>query len=137
MSFTVQPAEYYHTTVTDRPGEAYKLLSTLAERGVNQQAFSAIPVGPNSTQLSIFPQDPAKFNIEARNAGMTIDGPHYAFLIQGDDELGALIEIHEKFYKANINVYASSGIADGRGSFGYVIYIKHDDFERARATLGL
>lgn len=36
-----------------------------------------------------------------------------------------------------INVYASNNIADGRPSFGYVIYIKHDDFERARAALGL
>ncbi|MFP3983698.1 MAG: hypothetical protein ACLFV2_08435 [Desulfurivibrionaceae bacterium] len=137
MAFSIKEAEYYYTTVKDRPGEAYKLLSLLAERGVNQLAFAAIPVGPDSTQLTIFPDDPPKFTLEARNAGMTIDGPHYAFLVQGNDELGALAEIHEKLYKANINIYASNGIGDARGCHGYIIYVKHDDFERAKIALGL
>lgn len=137
MAFKIKETEYYHTTVKDRPGESYKILTMLAERGINQRAFSAIPVGPNSTQLTIFPEDPAKLTLEAHNSGMSIDGPHYALLVQGDDELGALVEIHEKLYKANINIYASNGIAEGTGSYAYIIYVKHDDFERAKIALGL
>jgi len=38
-------------------------------------------------------------------------------------------------YEANVNVYASSGVADGRGSYRYVIYVKPDDYERAVAAL--
>jgi hypothetical protein len=73
----------------------------------------------------------------ARKAGLVLDGPHPAFLVQGDDELGALAGIHERISDANINVYASSGVADGRGSFGYVIYVRPDDYERAAAALGI
>jgi len=137
MPFSIQRVEYYYTTVKDVPGEAYKLLNLLGSIGVNQLAFSAIPVGPNSTQLAVFPENPAKLANEAKLSGMVLDGPHHALLIQGDDELGALAGIHEKLYEANINVYASSGVTDGRGSYGYLIYVKEDDFDRAAETLGL
>lgn len=137
MPFTIQRVEYFYTTVKDQPGEAYKLLNMLAGMGVNQLAFSAIPVGPNTTQLAVFPENPDKLANEAKLAGMVLDGPHHALLIQGDDELGALAGIHQKLYEANINVFASSGVTDGRGSYGYLIYVKEDDFERAAGTLKL
>lgn len=137
MPFTIQRVEYYYTTVKDQPGEAYKLLNLLAGVGISQHAFSAVPIGPNSTQLAVFPEDPAKFNHEASATGMTVDGPHHALLIHGDDELGALAEIHQKLYEADINVFSSSGVTDGKGSFGYLIYVREEDFERAAETLGI
>ena len=137
MPFTIQRVEYFYTTVQDKPGEAYKLLNLLEGMGINQLAFSAIPIGPNSTQLAVFPEDTDKLRNEAKLAGMHLDGPYYAILIQGDDELGALAGIHQKLYEANINVYASSGVTDGRGSYGYLIYVREEDFERAANPLGL
>lgn len=137
MAFTIQRIQYFYTTVKDRPGEAYKLLNLLSGMGVNQLAFSAIPIGPNSTQLAVFPEDPDKLTSEANLSGMVLEGPHHALLIQGDDELGSLAAIHQKLYEADINVYASSGVTDGRGSYGYIIYVKEEDFERAATTMGI
>ena len=137
MPFTIQRVQYFYTTVKDQPGEAYKLLNMLTGMGVQQLAFSAIPVGPNSTQLAVFPEDPDKLYNEAKLAGMIMDGPHHALLVQGDNELGSLAEIHQKLYEADINVYASSGVTDGRESYGYLIYVKEEDFDKAAATLGL
>jgi hypothetical protein len=73
----------------------------------------------------------------ARKASLVIDGPHPALLVQGDDELGALARIHAKIFEANVNVYASSGVADGRGSFGYVVYVRPEEYERAAKALGV
>jgi hypothetical protein len=42
-----------------------------------------------------------------------------------------------KLYEANVNVYASSGVANSMGSYGYVIYVRPDDYERAAAALEL
>jgi len=137
MACTIKRVEYYYTTVKDQPGEAYNILKVLADEGVNQLAFSAIPFGPNSTQLAMFPEDPAKLKHEAQLAGMTLDGPHHALLVQGDDELGALAEIHQQLFKANVNVYASNGVTDGTCCYGYLIYVKEDDYERAAETLGV
>ena len=90
MEFKISRVEYFHTTVADQPGEAYRILSALESLGVDLLAFTAVPVGPDTTQLTLFPEDPAKMKSEARKAGMALDGPHRAILVQGDDELGAL-----------------------------------------------
>ena len=45
--------------------------------------------------------------------------------------------LHMLLYAAKINVYASSGVADGKGSFGYLIYVRPEDFEAAATALGL
>jgi hypothetical protein len=137
MAHSIRRVEYFYTSVRDRPGEAYKLLAQLAEMGLNLLAFTAVPVGPLHTQLTLFPEDGGKMLATAQRAGFTIDGPHTAFLVQGDDELGALAEIHQKLFQAGVNVYASSGVTDGRGSFGYVVYLRPEDMPTAEEALGL
>jgi hypothetical protein len=135
MAFRVRRVEYFYATVRDQAGEAFKVLSALAGRGVNLVAFTAVPVGPTSSQLAIFPDDPALLRTEATHARLALDGGHFALLVQGDDELGILARIHKRLYDADINVYASSGIADGKGSFAYLIYVRAEDFELAARTL--
>jgi hypothetical protein len=135
MALRISRVDYYYTSVEDRPGEAHKLLSALAELGVNLLAFTAVPIGPARTQLTLFPQDPLQLRDAAGKAGLSLDGPHPALLVQGDDELGALAGIHAKLYEADVNVYAASGVADGRGGFGYLIYVRPDDYDRAAAAL--
>lgn len=137
MSLVIRRIQYFYTTVKDQPGEAYKLLSSLADLGINQLAFSAIPNGPNSTQLTVFPEDPEMLTKEARQAHISLDGPHHALLVQGEDEPGALARVHHKLYQANINVNAASGIVDGRGNYGCLIYVSDEDYERAARTLGV
>lgn len=135
MAFTISRADYYYTAVEDVPGEGYKLLSRLADLGINLLAFTAVPSGPNRTQLTLFPAEARKLQSEARKAGMALDGPHRALLVQGDDELGALAAVHEKLFEAGVNVYASTGVADGRGSYGYVVYVRAEEFEKAAKAL--
>lgn len=137
MSFSIRRVDYLYATVKDQPGEAYKLLSQLAALGVNLLAFSAIPIGPMRTQLTLFPEHTPQLMEAARKAGFGLDGPHRALLVQGDDELGALADVHEKLYEANINIYASSGVSDGRGSYGYIIHVRPEEYEAAARALGL
>ena len=137
MSTEVRRVDYFHTTVRDQPGEAYRLLDDLAGLQVNLLAFTAVPVGPSQTQLTLFPEDSAKLANEAEKSGLTLDGPHPALLVQGDDELGALSRIHEQLYEANVNVYAANGVTDGRGHFGYLIWVRPEHYELAAGTLGV
>jgi hypothetical protein len=137
MSYKIRRVEYFHATLVDQPGEAYKTFSALAGLGVNLLAFTAVPVGPNRTQLTLFPEDPGKMRSEAGRAGMALDGPHTAVLVQGDDELGALVDVHERIYRANVNVYASTAIADGFGKYGHLIFVRPDDYERVARALAI
>jgi hypothetical protein len=135
MSFNISRVNYFYTTVEDRPGEAYKLLSQLAELRVGLLAFTAVPVGVMRTQLTLFPEDTPGLQEAARKAGLDLDGPYAALLVQGDDELGAFAGVHAKLYQANVHVYASSGVSDGKGAYGYVIYVRPEDCERAAKAL--
>lgn len=135
MAYRIRRVEYFHATVFDQPGEAFKVLSTLAGLGVNLLAFTAVPIGPDETQLTLFPEDPARMRSEAQKAAMKLDGPHRALLVQGDDELGALAMVHERIYRASVNVYASNAIADGFGKYGHLIYVRPEDYERAAKAL--
>ena len=133
----IRRVEYFHATVKDRPGEAYSLLSQLAASGVNLLAFSAIPAGLEHTQLMLFPESVEQLLRVAATTGLVLTGPQHALLIQGDDRLGALAEIHSKLTDARVNVYSSNGVADGRGGYGYVVYVRTEDFERAARALDL
>jgi hypothetical protein len=137
MSFSVRPIQYFYVNTRDEVGAAYRVLSAFAERGVNLLAFTAVPSGEDRAQFALFPEDPARFTAEARGAQIAFEGPHNALLVQGDDELGRLADIHERLFKARVDVYASSGVSDGRGSFGYVIYVREDQFEQAVGALEL
>jgi hypothetical protein len=137
MAHTIRRIAYFYTTVKDEPGEAYQLLSRLAGVGINLLGFTAVPFGPQHTQLTLIPDETSSISDLARKTGMLLDGPHPAFLVQGDDELGALAAIHAKLYEAGVNVYASSGVADGRGGYGYVLYVRPEQYERATAALEL
>ena len=137
MAFKMRRASYYYATVKDMPGESYRILAELSEIGVNLLAFNAIPTGPNSTQLTLFAQDSDELVENSSKVGIQLDGPHHAILVQGDDELGALANIHMKLYQANVNIYASTGVSDGNDSFGYVIYVRPEDFHKAVEALQL
>jgi hypothetical protein len=135
MAYSIRRVDYFYTTVRDQPGAAHSLLSILAEQGINLVAFTAVPVGPMRAQLTLFPDDSAQLQRAALQAGMELDGPNPALLVQGDDELGALSQVHHRLYQANVNVYASTGVADNQGSYGYILYVKPEDYERAAAAL--
>lgn len=135
MSYKIKRVEYFYCTVEDQPGEAYKLLSQLANVGINLLAFTAIPIGPIKTQLTIFPEDPGKLTASSKQIGLTLDGPNFAFLVQGDDALGAFAQIHELLYNENVNVYACNGVTDDKGGYGYILYVRPEQFNSAAKAL--
>ena len=137
MSYKIRKLNYYYAITQDKPGEAHKILSILADVGVNQLAFNAMQMGPERSQITFFPEDEHLLVRVARKAGLSLDGPYNAILVQGTDEMGALVEIHEKLYSANINIASSTAIADGSGSYGYLIYVRPDDYDKAAEALSI
>lgn len=136
-ALSIRRVDLYYTPVRDRPGEAYRILSALGGEGVNLLAFSAVPVGPSHTHLILYPEDADAFTSAAEHLGLTIASSDQALLVQGDDRLGALADVHARLFDAGINVYSSNGVSDGRGGYGYVLHVSHADFEDAARALGV
>ena len=135
MAVRIRKVDYYYASIRARPGEAYRLLVRLAGAQVNLLAFSAIPMGPEFTQLVLFPEDGDLLVAVAGEIGVELTGPDHALLIQGDDELGALARVHERLADAGIRAYASSGVSDGAGGFGYILYVRSEEIDEAARAL--
>ena len=135
MAYKIRRVDYFYVTVKDQPGEAYSVLAHLAQLGVNLLAVTAIPVGPMMTQLQLFPEDSHRLTNAAEKAKLILSQPQQALLVQGDDELGALAKVHARLADAKVNVYATNGVADGKGHYGYLIYLRPEEFDRAAKLL--
>jgi len=135
VASTVKEVEYYYALVADKPGEARKLLEFLSERMVNLLALTVFPVGEGQSQIDLFPAEPETLKKAAESADIPLVGPKKAFLIQGTDTIGALYDFHLKLSNAHINIYASTGVVDGTGGFGYVIWVAPADYENASKAL--
>ena len=137
MAEAVQRVEYFYAVVLDEPGEARRLLEFCSAHGVNLINFTAFPLGENEVQMCFFPEDAQKLKMASEESGIPLVGPKKAFLIRGEDRLGVLVEHHLKLANAGINIYAANGTTDGRGGFGYILWVKSHDYELAAKALGV
>lgn len=137
MAEIVKRIEYYYAKVEDRPGEGRRLLEFLSAHGINLVAFTAFPLEGRKAQLVFVPENAEKLKTAVAEAGIPLVGPRKAFLIQGDDRTGVLVEYHLRLADAGINIYASNGINDGSGRFGYILWVKPTEYEKAATLLGV
>jgi hypothetical protein len=136
MADTVRGVEYYYVTVPDAPGEGQRILSAMKESGVNLLAFLGFPLGGGQSQIDLVPEDPQALREAAEQAGVTLSEAKRAFLIQGDDRVGAVADIVAKLAEANINLTAAAAAGAGSGRFGMIVWVAADDYERAAEALG-
>jgi hypothetical protein len=135
MADAIRRVEYFYVSVPNRPGEGVRLLDALKEGGINLIAFSGFPEGRGS-QLDFVPADPAAFRQFARKAKWKLTGPKRAFVISGEDRVGAVAELHEKLAEARINVTAIDAVCAGAGRYGALLWVAPKDFARAARLLG-
>jgi hypothetical protein len=135
MAYRIRPVLYYDATVRDTPGEAYQILQVLASARGDLLAFSAVPSGAGHSKLTLYPAEPKQLVEVARESGLELSAPRPAFLIQGDDRLGALVDIHRRLYEASINLVSAGGVSAGRLGFGYVVLVRDEDYEQAAQIL--
>lgn len=136
MADKVRRVEYYYATVPDKPGEGLKVLSALKSAGVLLLALQAFPIGGGKAQLNLVPEDARKFKQAADAAGLALTGPKRAFLITGDDRVGAAAEHGKKLADAKINITAVTALGAGAGRYGMILWVTPADYEKAAGALG-
>jgi hypothetical protein len=129
--------KYFYTEVEDKHGKGYWLLEHFRQKGVNLIAFTAFPRGAGRSQLDFVTDDTDQLQAAAAEAGIHLVGPKKAFLVQGEDNIGAIVDLHYILYSAGISVHAANGVSDGRGYFGYILWVKAEDYEHAAHVLGV
>jgi hypothetical protein len=136
MADTVRGVDYYYVTVPDEPGEGQRILSALKGSGVNLLAFLGFPLAGGQSQLDLVPEDPESLKAAAEQAGVTLSEAKRAFLIHGDDRVGAVADAMAKLAEANVNVTAAAAAGAGAGRYGMILWVAPADYERAADALG-
>ena len=136
MPDTVRLVDYYYISTSDKPGEGARCLTALRDARINLSAFHAFPVA-RKAQLDFVPVDSPGFKAFAKNAKWKAVGPKKAFLIEGEDRVGALVDYFSKLAKAKINVTASDAVTAGVGRYGAIVWVKARDVKRAAKALGV
>ena len=137
MAILIKRIEYYYCAVEDKHGKGYWLLEHLRQKNVNLVAFTAFPTGSGRSQLDFVPDDSEQLKVAAEEAGISLVGPKHAFLVQGEDNVGAIVDLHRKLSSAGINVHAANGVSAGSERFGYILWVSPQDYERAAHALGV
>ena len=136
MADTTRGIDYYYVTVPDAPGEGQRILAALRDNGVNLLAYLGFPVEGGRSQLDLVPEDAGSLEGVAEQLGLTLSEAKRAFLIQGDDRVGAVADAVGKLAEANINVTAAAATAAGSGRYGMILWVAPADYEQAAEALG-
>jgi hypothetical protein len=135
MSEMIRKIDYYYTTTTDKPGEGTRLLKTLQQAGVGLLALHGFP-SARKAQIDFVPTDPAAFVATAKSAKIKLSKPKTAFLVEGDDRVGAVAGVMAKLSAVKINVTAVTAVCAGMGRYGAIVWVKPRDVKKASSALG-
>jgi hypothetical protein len=135
MPDTVRRVDYFSVQVPNKPGEAFRVLSTLVSAGINLLACSGVPRGRRA-EIDVVPDDTRAFKSAVKKAGLQFRAEKSGFLIQGDDRPGALAQNLQKLGDKGINVVGIEGLSAGDGRWGAIIWVNRDDLARAGRLLG-
>ncbi len=134
MADTIRLVDYFYIEAADKPGEGARILQYLKEVGVNLVALHAFPAG-RETQVDFVPASAEAFKAAAKAAKWKVVGPKKAFIIEGEDRVGALVDYFAKLGDAKINITAVDALAAGAGRFGAVLWVKPRDVKRVAKIL--
>ena len=135
MADRVRKANYCYVSVTRRAGQGAKILGALNDAGVNLLGFSGFPLKGGKAQLDLLAQDTAAVRRVARKNGWRLSETKKAFLVQGDDQTGAVYRHVRKLADQGINVTAADAVAAGKGRYGMLLWVKPKDYARAARAL--
>lgn len=135
MATTARKVGYFVVSTADKPGEGAKVLVALRDNGVNLRAFHAFPTGGGKAQLDFVPADERVFQEAAKKAKVKISERKVAFLVDGEDQPGAVADLMQKLGAAGTNVTAVDAVNAG-ARYGAIIWVKQTDVDKAAKALG-
>lgn len=131
----IRKVVYFSMQVSNRPGVGLEMLRTIAKGRQNLLAFTGFPSGAKA-QVDFVPAKPAEFARGAKKAGIKLGPKKTAFLVQGEDRVGALVRVLDQLAKAKINMVAMDAVTAGSRRFGAIFWVKPKDVARASRLLG-
>lgn len=135
MGYRVRKVNYCYLMVSSRAGQAAKVLSSLKAGGVNLLAFSGFPSKGGKSQVDLVTDEISKVRRVAAKQGWHLSKTKRGFLVQGDDEMGAVLKVVQRLADKKISMVAADAVSAGRGRYGMIFWVKRGDMGRAARAL--
>lgn len=136
MADRVRKVNYCALKVPSRAGQGVKILQALEAAGISLQAFTGFPDRGGKAQVDLVTDELAAVRRVARREGWRLGATKKAFLVQGDDRVGAALRHVQKLADEKVNVTAADAVTAGRGRWGMILWVKPKDYARAARILG-
>ena len=131
----IRKVVYFSMQVPNRPGVGVEMLRSIAKGKQSLLAFTGFPNGAKA-QVDFIPAKPVDFARGAKKKGVKLGKKKTAFLVQGEDRVGALLRVLDKLAKAKINMVAMDAVTAGNRRFGAIFWVKPKDIARTSRLLG-
>ncbi len=135
MAYRVRKVNYCKMTVSSRAGQGEKVLRVIKEAGIDMYAFSGFPTKAGKSQVDFVSGDTAAIKRLAKKFSWRLSNTKKAFLVQGNDQIGAIHKIFKKLADEKINVTAADAVAAGVGRYGMILWVKPKVYNRAARVL--
>ena len=135
MAYRVRKVNYCKMTVSSRAGQAEKVLRAIKEAGIDMYAFSGFPTKAGKSQVDFVSDDTAAIKRLAKKSSWRVSNTKKAFLVQGNDQIGAIHKIFKKLADEKINVTAADAVTAGVGRYGMILWVKPNVYNRAARVL--
>ncbi len=136
MAENIRRVEYRYVVVTDKPGSGAAVLGALQAGGVNLLAYLGFPSGRGKSQIDLVPEDPTALRRVAQQAGLKLSRAKRAFLVEGEDRIGAVADLTRRLAEAKVNVTAACATTAGGGRYGLILWVPPASYAKAAKALG-
>ncbi len=137
MAENIRRVEYYYVVVADKPGSGAAVLRTFQEAGVNLLAYLGFPAGRGKSQIDLVPENAALLKGAAQMAGLKLSRAKRAFVVDGEDRIGAVADLTRRLAEAKVNVTAACATGAGGGRYGMILWVPPASYVKAAKVLGV
>ncbi|MBS1872546.1 MAG: hypothetical protein JSU00_04980 [Acidobacteria bacterium] len=136
MAESIRKVDLFSIEIAHKTGEGAKALGVFRDAGVGLVAVWGYPTKGKKGRIDLVAADKAALTKAAKKAGIVLGPKQTAFLLEGDDQTGALAGLLGKLAEGGINVIAAQAVCGGEGKFGGVITVGAEDVKKAAKLLG-
>lgn len=137
MATRVRKVNYCYLSVPSRVGQGVRILGALRDADINLLAFTGFPSRAGKAQIDLVGENMGSIRRVAARHGWKLSKTKRAFLIQGDDVVGAVANVVARLARAGINITAVDAVAAGKGRYGMILWVKQNNYNRAAKALGV